>query len=93
MVPTNIWATTFFEKLQTLRECDAISFYKFEKLNQDLLDECLALYITPMVDGWQVKRIMVDNGSIVNVCSNHFLTQLKEKGVELPPVEEATFII
>lgn len=68
-------------------------FYKYEKLNQELLDECSTLCITPMVDGWEVKRIMVDNGSVVNVCSNHFLTQLQEKGVDFPPLEEATFII
>jgi len=46
-----------------------------------------------MVDEWEVKRTMVDNGSAMNVCSNHFLTQLQEKGVTIPPLEEATFKI
>lgn len=36
---------------------------------------------------------MVDNVSAVNVCSNHFLAQLQEKGIYIPPLEEATFKI
>lgn len=92
-IPTNISATMFSKKIRTIKECDVIYFYKSEKLNQDLLDECSTLYITPMVDGCEVKMIMVDNGSTVNVCSNIFLTQLQEKGVALPPLKEVTFRI
>lgn len=29
---------------------------------------------------------MVDNGSVVNACSNHFLAQLQEKYVHIPPL-------
>jgi len=75
-VPINISATMFSEKIRTIKECDIISFYQFEKLNKELLDECSTLYVTPVVDGWEVKRIMVDNGSTINVFSNHFLIQL-----------------
>ena len=93
IIPTNILATTFFKKLRTLREGDTISFHKSEKLNRELLNECFTLYITPMLDGWEVKRTMVDNGSTVNMCFNYFLTQLQENGIELPPLEEAIFRI
>ena len=41
-------------------------FYKYEKINKELLDEFLALYIIPMIDGWEIKRTLVDDGSIVN---------------------------
>ena len=58
-----------------------------------MLEECLALYITPMVDGWKVKITMVYSGLVFNVCSNHFLTELQEKYVELPPLKYATFRI
>ena len=50
-ISTNILATIFFEKLQSIRESEAISFYKYDKLTQELLEGYLALYITPMVDG------------------------------------------
>ena len=50
-IPTNILVATFSRKLRTIRKGDTISFYKFEKLNQEMLDEYLALYITPMVYG------------------------------------------
>jgi len=46
-----------------------------------------------MIDEWEVKRTMVDNVLDVNVCSNHFLTQLHEKCVTITPLEEATFKI
>jgi len=48
--PTNILVTVFYEKLRTIREGDIIFFYKSKKLNQELLDECSTLYITPMVE-------------------------------------------
>ena len=92
-IPNNILAAMFSEKIRTIKECDAISFYKYGKLNQELLYECFTLYITPMVDGWEVKCTIVDNGSTVNVCSNHFLMQLQEKGLDIPPLEEDTFRI
>lgn len=50
IVPTNISATTFSEKLQTIRGGDVISFYKSKMLNLELLDEYSALYITPMIE-------------------------------------------
>ena len=46
-----------------------------------------------MVDVWDVKWTMVDNGSTLNVCSNHLLIQLQDKGVTIPPLEEANFKI
>jgi len=76
VVTTNMFVAMFFEKLRAIKECDAISFYKYEKLNKELLDECLALYITPMIYGWEIKRTLVDNGSNINVCSHMFLIQL-----------------
>jgi len=78
-IPANMSATMFFDKLKAIQECDAISFYKSEKFNKELLDECLALYITPLIDGWEIKRTIVDNGLAVNVCSHRFLIQLQEK--------------
>ena len=51
IVPTNISTTNFFKKFRTIKECDAISFYKYEKLTQALLEECSTLYIIPMVYG------------------------------------------
>lgn len=93
VVSTNISDVIFFEKLNPIQECDVISFYKYEKLKKELLDECLALYIKPMIDGWEIKRIFIDNGSTVNVCSHKFLVQLQEKGVQIPPLDEATFHI
>lgn len=51
-VPTNMFVAIFLKKLKSIKECDAISFCKYEKLNKELLDECLAFYITPMIYGW-----------------------------------------
>lgn len=84
---------TCSKKLQTIRESDTISFHKSEILNQELLNECASLYIAPMVDELEVKRTIVDNVSAMNVCSNYFLTQLQEKDVTIPPLEEAIFKI
>jgi len=55
-------ATMFFDKLRAIQECDAISFYKYKKLNKEILEECLDLYITPLIDRSKIKRAMVDNG-------------------------------
>ena len=52
----------FFDKLRAIQECDAISFYKYKKLNKEILEECLDLYITPLIDRSKIKRAMVDNG-------------------------------
>jgi len=93
VVPTNMSSTMFSKKLIAIKECDVISFYKYEKLNKDFLDECLALYIIPMIDGWEIKRTLVDNGLVVNVCSHKFLIELKVKAIEIPPLEETTFRI
>lgn len=93
IISTNILAATFFDKRRTIRKGNIISFYKSKKLNQEMLDECLDLYITLMVGGWEVKRTMVDNGSTIKMCSNNFLSQLQEKDIEVPPLEEATFKI
>lgn len=38
-------------------------------------------------------NVQLYNGSTINECSNHFLTQVQEKGVDIPPLEEATFRI
>jgi len=84
-IPTNMSAAMFSKKVKD-KECDVISFYKYEKLSKNMLDECLALYITSMVDGWDIKRTMMDNGSTINVCSHKCLTQLQEKGVEITPL-------
>lgn len=46
-----------------------------------------------MIDGWEIKRTLVDNGLVVNVCSHKFLVQLQEKDVKIPPLEEAIFEI
>jgi len=46
-----------------------------------------------LIDGWEIKRTMVDNCLDMNVFSHHFLIQLQEKGIEIPPLEEATFKI
>lgn len=81
----------FLEKLKPLKEVDIISFYKSKKLKKELLDECLVLYITPMIEGWEIKRTLVDNGSAFIMCSQKLLNQLKEKGVQIPPLDEFTF--
>lgn len=47
---TNMFATIFFEKLKYIKECDGILFYRSKKLSREILAECLALYITPMID-------------------------------------------
>lgn len=57
------------------------------------IQSLLKKYITHMVDGWEVKRIMVDNGSTINVYSNQFLIQFQEKCLENPPIGKATFRI
>lgn len=93
IVPNNILAIIFSQKLKPLEECDAISFYKYEKLKNELLDECLALYITLMVEGCELKLTLVDNGFVINIYFHEFLNQLKEKGVKIPPLDEATFRI
>lgn len=36
---------------------------------------------------------LVDNGFAINVCSHKFLNQLKEKDVQIPPLDETTFRI
>lgn len=51
IVLTNMLATIFFEKLGSIKECDATSFYRSKNLSKKLLDECIALYITPMIHG------------------------------------------
>ena len=45
-----MFATIFFEKLKYIKECDGILFYRSKKLSREILAECLALYITPMID-------------------------------------------
>jgi len=55
IVPTNMSAGMFSKKIKSIKECDAISFYKSKKLSKELLDECSTLYITPMIDGWEIK--------------------------------------
>jgi len=47
----------------------------------------------PMVDGWEIKVTLVDNGSIANIYSNKILTQIKEKSIQIPPLDEFTFQI
>lgn len=91
VIPNDISIAIFFEKIKPLEECDAILFYKYEKLKKEILHECLALYIIPMINGWEIERTSVSNGSIVKVCSNNFLAQLKEKDVQIPPLYETTF--
>lgn len=81
----------FSKKLKSIKECDVVSFYRSEKLTKEIRVECLALYITSMIEGSKIKIIMVENGSTVNVCSHKVLTQLQEKYVEISPLEEATF--
>ena len=81
IVLTNMFAAIFSEKLRCIKECDAITFYRYEKLRKELLDECINLYITPMIDGWEIKRTLVYNGSTINVCCHKFLLQLYGKGV------------
>jgi len=93
IVPTKMYVAMFSKKLRSIKECDAISFYRYEKFSKELLVECLALYITPMIDGWEIKTTSIDNGSAINVCSHKVFIQLQEKGVEIPPFEDATFII
>lgn len=93
IVPTNMSVAMLSKKLRDIKECDAISFYKFEKLNKEFIDKCLALYITPMINGWYIKRTLVDNGSTINACSHKVLIQLQEKGLEIPSLEEAKFKI
>lgn len=93
VVSNNIYAAIFLEKLKPLEEWDTISFYKSKKLRKELLDECLPLYIMPMVDGWEIKVTLVDNGSIANIYSNKILTQIKEKSIQIPPLDEFTFQI
>ena len=90
-IPTNILTSIFCEKLKTIKECDAISFYKSKKLDQELLHEYLALYITPMVDGWEVKRTMVDNGSTINVCSNLFFNSIVREKCRAPSIRRCYF--
>lgn len=58
-----------------------------------MFDEYLTLYITPMIEGWEIKWTLVDNGSIINVCSHKLLNQIKEEGIHIPPLDEATFWI
>jgi len=70
--PTNITGTIFLKNLSSIKECDRITFYRSEKLSKETLTECVALYITPMIEGWKIKRTMVDNGSVVNICSHKF---------------------
>lgn len=88
-----MFVAMFSEKLRAIKDYDDISFYKSEKINKYFLDECLALYIKPMIYGWEIKRTLVDNRSTVNVCSHKFFIQLKEKDVEVTPLEEDTFKI
>lgn len=61
-IATNISTTMFSKKLRYIKECNAISFYISDKLSKELLDECLTLYITHMIDGWDIKKILVENG-------------------------------
>lgn len=67
--PTNIFAASFYDKIQSLQESDIITFFNYGKLDKKVIFECLVLFITPMIHGWEIKRAMVDGGSIVNVCS------------------------
>lgn len=51
IIPTNVCVAIFSKKLQSIEECDAITFYKSDKFSKEILIECLSLYITPMIDG------------------------------------------
>jgi len=81
----------FFKNLRSIKECDGIKFYKSKKLSREILVECLSLYITPMIEGWKIKRTLVDNGLAINACSHNFLIQLQEKGIKIPPLHEFIF--
>ena len=76
-----MYVAMLFEKLRPIKEYDAIFFYKFEKQKKKLFDECLDLYITLMIDWWEIKITSIDNGLVINICSHNFLIQLKEKGI------------
>lgn len=50
-VPINIYTILVYEKIQSIKYCDAISFCKSKKLNKELIFECLTLYMIPMIYG------------------------------------------
>jgi len=79
IIPTNMSTSKFLEKIKSIKECDAISFYRSEKLSKEILTKYLALYIILMIKGWKIKITLVENGSTINVCSHKFLIQLQEK--------------
>ena len=54
--------------------------------------ECLALYVTPMIHGWEIKWVMVDIYSVVNVCSRNILQQLQDNHVTFSPLEKVNFL-
>lgn len=46
-----------------------------------------------MIDGWEIKIILIYNGLVVNICYHKFSIQIKEKYVGIPPLDESTFRI
>lgn len=68
-IPKNIFATIFSEKLQSIKDCDAISFFRLDKLSKEIIVECLTHFITSMIHDLEIKRAMVDLGSVVNISS------------------------
>lgn len=83
-VLNNISTTIFSQKIQSIKDYDTNSFFRFEKLRKELIAECLALFITPMIHELEIKRAMVDLGSVFKVYSQKFLQQLEINDVTIP---------
>lgn len=62
-VPKHIFTSLFYEKIQFIKECDTITFYKSKKSSKEIIFAFLTLHITPMI----YCRL------VVNVYSQKFL--------------------
>ena len=71
-VPTDINATKFRNLVGHLSTPCALSFKTID-IPEVVLDHTLPLCIAIMVSNFSVKRVMIDNGSALNVCTLKFI--------------------
>lgn len=74
-VPSDINATDFFNLVGHLSSSCALSF-KPTEIPVVEPDHTLLLHKAIMVSNFAIKRVMIDNGSALNICTLKFINKL-----------------
>ena len=81
-VPIDMNAIEFCNLVGHLLTSCALSF-KTTNIPEVELDHTLPLYIIIMVSNFVVKRVMIDNGSALNICTLKFIKQAGYTGANI----------